>query len=50
MVLSHTVEVAAFFHLTMMRIVVHHVITNVAKISFQIFDQKKNLPKNSPSN
>ena len=40
MVLSHTVEVAAFFHLAMMRIVVHHVIANVAKISI------KNLTKN----
>ena len=34
MVLSHTVEVAALFHLTMMRIVVHHVIANIAKIHF----------------
>ena len=32
MIFSHTVEVAAFFHLTMMRIVVHHIIANVAEL------------------
>ena len=31
MILSHTVEVAAFFHLTMMRIVVHHIVANVTE-------------------